>query len=262
MTTDWSSALYMEFADERSRPARDLLAAVPPGRDRVVDLGCGPGNSTELLHLRFPDAEILGVDNSPEMLAAARKRLPAVRFVQADVATWTPGSTVDLIFANALFQWVPDHLAVLARLMGELRAGGVLAIQVPDNADEPTHRLMRETAEEGPWAERFAAPITRDAIPPPAIYYDRLTPLAATIDIWRTTYYHPLADAAAIVTMVESTGLRPYLARLEADERVAFLNEYRRRIAAAYAPLSAGRVLLRFPRLFVVATKGPVGVGH
>ena len=256
--SDWSPAQYLKFADERSRPARDLLAAVPLACSRVVDLGCGPGNSTELLAARFPKATIVGVDTSPEMLAAARKRLPSVRFVAADAATWMPEGPVDLIFANALFQWVPDHLAVLARLMGALAPNGVLAIQVPDNLGEPSHRLMRETAAEGPWAAKFAEPIQRETIPPVAAYYDRLTPLAARVDVWRTTYHHPLADAAAIVAMVESTGLRPFLARLDEAEQGAFLADYRRRIAAAYPPMADGRVLLGFPRLFAIAARGPL----
>lgn len=255
MSIDWSPVRYLKFADERIRPARDLLAAIPPGRLRIVDLGCGPGNSTELLRSRFPDAEILGVDNSPEMLSAARDRLPGIPFIEADAATWMPDSAVDLIFANALFQWVPDHIDVLVRLMSAVREGAVIAIQVPDNLQEPSHRLMRETAEEGPWAERLAPQIMRDAIAPPAVYYDRLRPYASSVDIWRTTYHHSLADAAAIVTMFESTGLRPYLSSLHPDERISFLDEYQRRISAAYPPLSDGRVLLRFPRLFIVAIK-------
>ena len=112
--TAWSPSQYLKFADERSRPARDLLSAVPLTEvRRAVDIGCGPGNSTELLVARFAAAEVIGLDSSPEMLAAARERLPGVSFVQADVATWTPKAPVDLFYANATFQWVPDHQAVL-----------------------------------------------------------------------------------------------------------------------------------------------------
>ena len=146
----WSPGKYLEFEDERTRPARDLLAQVPLiEARRVVDIGCGPGNSTELLAERFPSAEIIGLDSSAEMLAAARKRLPAATFIEADAATWMPDRPVDLLFANAVFQWVPDHLAVLARLLAALPPGGVLAVQVPDNRDEASHRMMRETAARG-----------------------------------------------------------------------------------------------------------------
>ena len=190
----WSPGQYLKFEDERTRPARDLLAAVPLAEaDRVVDIGCGPGNSTELLAARYPDAEVVGIDSSPDMLKAARKRLPSVAFVEADVASWMPDPPADLLFANAVFQWVPDHLSVLARLMGGLRRGGVLAVQVPDNFAEPSHALMQEVAAAGPWRAKLAAAAgARETIPSPHAYYDRLKPLSASIDLWHTTYYHPL----------------------------------------------------------------------
>ena len=254
----WSPAQYLKFADERSRPARDLLAAVPLTEvRRAVDIGCGPGNSTELLVERFPDAEIIGLDSSPEMLEAARKRLPNVAFVEADVATWAPEVPVDLLYANATFQWVPDHKAVLKRLFWALPAGGVLAVQMPDNvASEPSHTLMRAVAAEAPWAETFREPIVRETIAAPADYTNLLQPRASRIDIWHTLYNHPLANVAAIVEMVRSTGLRPYLARLDADEQSEFLARYAAKLAEAYPPLADGRVLFRFPRLFIVALKG------
>lgn len=253
----WSPSQYLKFEDERTRPARDLLAAVPLAEVRVaVDIGCGPGNSTGLLAARFPEAAVTGLDSSPEMLAEARKRLPGATFVEAAAESWSPGTPPpDLVFANAVMQWVPGHLGVMARLLGGLAPGGVLAVQVPDNHDEASHRLMREVAAAGPWRAKFAAPIAREPIPSPSVYYDRLRPLAARPDIWHTHYYHPLADAAAIVAWLMSTGLRPYLDRLDADERTAFLAEYQARIAAAYPPQVDGRVLLRFPRLFVVAVR-------
>ena len=252
----WSPAQYLKFADERSRPARDLLAAVPlTAVRRVVDIGCGPGNSTELLVERFPNAEVVGLDSSPEMLAAARQRLPNVTFIEADVATWTPESAVDLIFANATFQWVPDHQAVLRRLLEALPTGGVLAIQVPDNLAEPSHVLMRAVAAEEPWAPKFRVPIAREPIATPADYTNLLQPAAERIDIWHTVYNHPLPGVAAIVEMVRSTGLRPYLARLDRDEQGPWLARYAERLAEAYPPLADGRVLFRFPRLFLVAVR-------
>ena len=252
----WSPSQYLKFEDERTRPARDLLAVVPlTSATTVIDIGCGPGNSTELLVARFPGAKVVGVDNSPEMLVTAQLRVPSAAFEAADAAKWSPPAPVDLIYGNAVFQWVPDHLAVLERLMGHLAPGGELALQVPDNLDQPTHVLMRTVALEGPWAAKFAAPIAREVIPPVSAYYDRLRPLSARVDIWRTTYHHPLADAAAIVEMVRSTSLRPFLARLDKAEEGAFLADYHRRVAEAYPPLSDGRVLLGFPRLFVVAVR-------
>lgn len=254
----WSPSLYVRFEDERTRPAADLLAHVPLVSARcAVDMGCGPGNSTELLAARFPEATVTGVDSSPEMLAAARTRLPHLAFEQADLATWMPAEPVDLLYANAVFQWVPDHLAVLVRLMGGLAPGGVLAVQMPDNLGEPSHMAMHATAEAGPWAGRVrAAGIGREPLPPVEAYYDALKPFAAKVDLWHTHYQHPLAGVPAIVDWLKSTGLRPYLAPLTEDERPAFLADYARRLAEHYRPRVDGTVLLRFPRLFIVAVRG------
>jgi trans-aconitate 2-methyltransferase len=253
----WSASQYVKFEDERTRPARDLLAQVPLASARsIVDLGCGPGNSTELLVERYPDAEIVGVDAAPDMLAAARQRLPELRFLEVDVADWAPPEPVDLLFANALFQWIPDHLSVLTRLMDSLRPGGVLAVQMPDNLGEPTHMLMEEVAHAGPWASAFANRGTRrQLLPSPMTYFDELGPKSAKLEVWHTIYNHPLADAAAIVEWVKGTGLRRYLEVIEPDLREAFLEAYSERVAALYPPLADGRVLLRFPRLFLIAVK-------
>jgi trans-aconitate 2-methyltransferase len=245
--------------DERTRPARDLLAQVRlTAPRRIVDMGCGPGNSTELLVARYPDAAITGLDNSPAMLAAARKALPALTFSEADAASWVPDAGVDLVFANAIYQWVPEHLDVLPRLLAAMGAGGCLAVQMPDNLAEPTHRLMIETARSGPWADRLAAAAAaRAPLPPVRAYYDALRPYAAHLDIWHSVYNHVLDGPAAVVDWVRGTGLRPFLEPLTSAEQADFLARYTDAIAAAYPPAADGKVLLRFPRLFIVATRGP-----
>lgn len=254
--TTWSASQYVKFEDERTRPARELLARVPlPLAASAIDIGCGPGNSTELIAARYPAAKVTGMDSSADMLAAARQRLPAATFIEADVATWMPREPVDLIFANAAFQWVPGHIEVVVRLMGRLTPGGVIALQVPDNQDEPSHVAMRATAAEGPWAPKFQTPIAREVIPGVDAYYDRLAPMSGHVDIWRTTYHHVLADIPAIVEWVKGTGLRPFLDRLDAAERAAFIAAYQAKLAEAYPQRVDGRVLFRFPRLFVLALK-------
>jgi trans-aconitate 2-methyltransferase len=254
---DWSAQQYLKFEDERTRPARDLLAQVPLQEARkVVDIGCGPGNSTELLVRRWPLAAVVGVDTSADMLRQARERLPAQTFIEANIAHWAPPASTDVIFANAVFQWVPDHLKHLKRLLGALSTGGVLAVQMPDNLDEASHILMRDVAFMEPWRKQLSkAAELRDDLPKPGAYYDALKPLCSRLEIWHTTYNHVLDDATAIVEWVKATGLRPFVDPLELPERKAFVAEYTARIAAAYLPQQDGKVLLRFPRLFIVAVK-------
>lgn len=254
---DWSAQQYLKFEDERTRPARDLLAqVVQPSPRIVVDLGCGPGNSTELLARRWPDARVGGVDTSDDMLRQARERLPGLAFEKADIASWTPPPATDVIFANAVFQWVPNHVSQLQRLVSVLEKGGVLAVQMPDNLDEPSHRLMREVAADGPWTEQLReAAAARDPLPKPERYYDAIKPYCARLDIWHTIYNHPLDGPAAIVEWLKGTGLRPFIDPLDAEHRRAFLAAYQARIAEAYPPRYDGKSLLRFPRLFVVATR-------
>ncbi|QKZ14391.1 trans-aconitate 2-methyltransferase [Spirosoma sp. KUDC1026] len=251
----WSAGQYRKFETERNRPIHDLLGRIPAGNVcTAVDIGCGPGNSTELLRNRFPEAAVSGMDSSPDMIDAARKRLPTVQFDVANIGTWTGNGPFDLIFANAALQWVPDHESLFPRLLQQLTPGGSLAVQMPDNADEPAHRLMREIADRGAWAEKLAPAKHRLERKGADWYYKLLVDRVSELDIWRTTYYHPLAGgAAAVVEWFKGTGLRPYLDPLSQEEQHAFLEQYQQEIALAYPALADGTVLLPFPRLFIVA---------
>jgi len=176
--------------------------------------------------------------------------------MQADLTSWTPQEPTDLLFANAVFQWVSDHNAVLPRLLHALPQGGVLALQMPDNTDEPALALMREVASTGPWAATLAAAnAARNDLPRPGVYYDLLRPLSANIDIRHTVYNHAMAGPEAIVEWFKGSALRPFLSALSADLQAGYLAAYRAEIARAYPPRFDGRVLLRFPRLFIVATR-------
>lgn len=256
---DWNPALYRRFEDERTRPAQELLARVPhPAPTQVVDLGCGPGNSTELLVQRYPQARVTGLDNSEAMLASARERLPGVAFVTGDIARWVPEVAPDLIYANASLQWLADHGTLVPRLFHSLAPGGVLAVQMPDNWQESTHALMREVAAQSPWREALAAHTpARVPIGSVAQYYDWLAPFADSVDVWHTVYQHVMDGPAAIVQWLRSTGLKPFVDPLPAALADSFLAEYERRIDAAYPARADGKRLLAFPRLFLVARRKP-----
>jgi trans-aconitate 2-methyltransferase len=254
----WSATQYTKFEAERNRPIRDLLANIPNATvATAADLGCGPGNSTELLQARFPDAGVTGMDSSADMIEAARQRLPAVRFELGDIATWTHAGPFDVIFANASLQWVSGHETLFPTLIAKLAPGGSLAVQMPDNLEEPAHRLMRRTAAEGPWAAKLADAATVRAVRHDADWYSRvLRDRVASLDIWRTIYHHPLAGGAkAVAEWFKGTGLRPFLGPLDPVEQAAFLARYEAGIADAYPAQPDGTVLLPFPRLFIVATR-------
>jgi trans-aconitate 2-methyltransferase len=248
---DWNARQYLKFEDERTRPSRDLLAQVPLSEVRMaIDLGCGPGNSTQLLVDRYPQAAVIGLDSSQDMLRQARERLPQCEFVEADLATWTPPEQVDLLFANAVFQWVPDHPLAMQRLIERLPPGGVLAAQMPDNTREPSHVLMQEVAN-----KRGLKEAARMDLPSPESYYDLFKPLCRRVEIWHTIYNHVLAGPKAIVEWFKGSALRPFLSVLDAPAAEEFLEEYTAEIARHYTVRSDGQTLLRFPRFFVVATR-------
>jgi trans-aconitate 2-methyltransferase len=254
----WSAKQYVAFEDERTRPVRDLLAALPPiEAHSVIDLGCGPGNSTEVLAARYPQAKISGIDSSSDMIEAARRRLPHISFAVADLQTWKDAGPFDVILANAVLQWVDSHESLLPRLIERLAPGGALAVQMPDNLDEPAHRLMRETAADGPWAAILAASsAARAPLANAAWYYELLRPLCSKVDLWRTTYYHFLhGGAEAVVEWFKGSGLRPFLEPLNAAERSAFLGRYTAAIAKTYPKVADGSVLLPFPRVFLTAIR-------
>jgi trans-aconitate 2-methyltransferase len=253
----WSAAQYVKFEEERTQPVRDLVGRIP---NRVVvsaaDIGCGPGNSTEVLCERYPDAHVVGIDSSRDMIEAARKRLPNISFKVSDIAGWT-GEKLDVILANAVIQWIPDHSALLPALLAKLANGGSLAVQLPDNLGEPSHRLMREIAADGPWVAKLVdAAKAREERNGVDWYFRLLRAHASRVEIWRTTYFHPLGGGPrAVIEWLRGTGLRPFIDPLPACERTAFLARYEAAITEAYPEEPDGTVLLPFPRLFFVARR-------
>ena len=230
----WDPGQYRRFADERSRPFADLLARVRAQSPQlVVDLGCGPGELTATLASRWPDAEVRGVDSSAEMIAAAQALLRAggpaapaavglgsrLSFTLADAADWQPDQPPDVIISNAVLQWIPDHLRVLARWAGLLAAGGWLAIQVPANFDQPSHVILRELAGSAAWKEQLAGVRLNRQAAEPAEYLDVLARAGCEVDAWETTYLHVLQGADPVLDWYRGTGLRPVLAALPPGRR-------------------------------------------
>ena len=253
MPHTWDPDRYLTYADERGRPFVELMARVgAEAPASVVDLGCGPGNLTSLLRERWPDADISGLDSSREMIEQARSAEPSITFEVADLRGWAAaGDPVDVLISNATLQWVPDHLDLLPSLVGRVRHGGWLALQVPGNFEEPSHTIRRDLAAEASYAEH-----TRDVAVPsshdPVVYLEALAGLGCTVDAWETTYLHVLTGPDPVFAWVSGTGARPTLQALPDDLRPAFEDEFRRRLRAAY-PERDGRVVLPFRRVFAVA---------
>jgi trans-aconitate 2-methyltransferase len=238
------------------RPALDLLARVPlTAPATIYDLGCGAGNVTKLLADRWPGAAVTGVDGSPAMLATARAAAPAVTWQEADLGSWRPPRPADLLFSNAALHWLDDHERLFPRLIAELAAGGVLAVQMPRNHGAPSHTEMVAAAEAGPWRAGLRPALRARPVAEPAVYRDILRPHVAQLDIWETEYLHELTGDNPVVEWTRGSALKPLLDALEEPHRSAFLAEYAGRIRRAYPPRPDGRTLLPFRRLFVVAIR-------
>ncbi|HEY0910234.1 MAG TPA: trans-aconitate 2-methyltransferase [Bradyrhizobium sp.] len=254
----WDSEQYLQFVEERTQPARDLAARVSLAAPRrVIDLGCGPGNSTRVLANRWPLAELTGLDSSAQMIESARRADPSRQWIVGDIAAWaeSPQPSFDVIFSNAALQWVDDHLTLFPRLMKRLNPGGARAIQVPGNLDAPAHSAMRQIAALHAWRDHFPKEGVREwHVHDLPFYYDVLAPSAGRLELWETEYLHVMPSAQAIVEWYKGTGLRPFLQGLASDElRERFIEEYLEQIRQLYPPRGNGRVLFPFRRLFMIA---------
>ena len=255
----WNSDQYLKFARERTQPAVDLAARIAlDAPARVIDLGCGPGNSTAVLARRFPRAAVTGLDNSAAMLAAARRDFPQLTWLEHDLATWSAPADAryDVVFSNAALQWVGDHRRTFPRLLDSVAPGGALAVQMPANLDAPPHRLMRELAESPTWRSHFKTPPREWHTHPPEFYYDLLAPRARHLELWLTDYVHVLENLDGIVEWYRGSGLRPWLEALPDDAtRTQFLGAYRARLVPYFPERADSRVLFPFRRLFLIAYK-------
>lgn len=248
----WDPNLYGEYLDERSRPAHDLIRAISQETpSQVVDLGCGSGHLTALLAEMWPLASVVGVDNSPTMLARAKARSADVDWIEGDIGVWTPSTAVDVIFSNAALHWLDDHFSLFSKLTGWLAPGGVLAVQVPANHAQPTHQLAYDLAKTPRWAPLLAE-VRRSPVLTPPEYGRLLARLFEHIDIWQTTYLHILAGDDPVSTWIEGSFLRGLLAGLTSLQKEAFLEELRPPLRSAYPAEADGSTFLPFTRTFLV----------
>jgi trans-aconitate 2-methyltransferase len=254
--TVWHPETYLKYANVRFRAAMDLIERIPLERcERAYDLGCGTGHLTQALQERWPAARISGIDSSAEMLAHARGEFPKLDWLEADISTWRPAAPADLLFSNAALQWVPDHEHLLPTLLGYVRPGGILAIQMPRHIESPAHLLLLETAHEPRWRERLLPATLRLVVHSPEQYWRWLTPHAANVDIWETIYQHELEGKNPVVEFFRGTQLRPYIHALPESEAEEFVAAYADKIARAFPKQANGKTLLPFRRIFMIAQR-------
>jgi trans-aconitate 2-methyltransferase len=254
----WDPAQYLKFAGERMRPAVDLLARVAaPAPQTVVDLGCGAGTLTSLFEARWPQARLIGVDSSPEMLARARAEHARAEFAQADIGAWRPPEPVDVLYSNAALHWLDGHERLFPALLDAVKPGGWLAVQMPRNFGAPSHTAIADTVEQGPWRARLEPFLRREPVAAPGAYWRLLSVRCAQLDIWETEYLQVLSGENPVAEFTKGTWLKQFLDCLQGAERAAFEAEYRKRVLAWYPPQPGGRTLFPFRRLFLVARRDP-----
>ena len=257
MKTTWNPNLYLRFKKERTQPSIDLVKRIESDSPkRIVDIGCGPGNSTEVLRKRWESSEIIGVDNSREMIEKAKESYPEGRWLLSDVYDLDPADPYDIVFSNAALQWIPNHERLIPHLLSLVGKGGVLAFQVPNNQDSGIHQNLCETILEPRFREytgRVSHILNYRSGP---YYYDLLAAKVAELEMWETTYYHILDNHEELLNWYKSTGMRPYLEGLPENLVEDFVASVRDKCRERYALQSDGKVIYRFNRLFAIACVG------
>ncbi|HWW21504.1 MAG TPA: methyltransferase domain-containing protein [Steroidobacteraceae bacterium] len=249
----WNPEQYLRFSQPRLRPAIDLLGRIAlDSPQRIYDLGCGAGNVTALLRARWPAAALTGVDSSAAMLEKAATALPHVSWLQQSLDQWRAEAAADLIFSNAALHWLGDHEHLFPRLLTSLRAGGVLAVQMPRNFAAPSHTLIADTVRAGPWRSQLESLLGPPPVSEPAFYYSVLAPLSQTLDIWETEYLQVLSGEDPVKEWTKGTALIPYLQRLSPAQHRPFESDYAQRLRTAYPRRADGTTLFPFKRLFIL----------
>lgn len=252
----WNSKQYLKFKNQRTRPATDLAKSITfLDPNKIIDIGCGPGNSTEVLQKRFPKAQIIGIDSSPDMIQTAKSRYNNIEFVCCDVnELFGKKEKYDIVFSNACIQWIPDHKNLLKNLMSLLNKNGVLAVQVPFNFGEPIHKIISSTTSSEKWKSVFNRPREQFLLSD-SEYYNLLSEISSEFQMWLTTYYHKMKTHDDIMEWYCGTGLRPYLEQLDEKKKSEFECEIFEKIRQAYPQQKSGDIIFRFPRLFFTAEK-------
>lgn len=253
---EWDPKQYLKFKKQRTQPAIDLAARIPLEEpEKILDVGCGPGNSTAVLQKRFPKAKILGLDSSEEMVRTAKERYPELDFISGDAAALDSlNMAFDVIFSNACLQWVPNHTEVLKGMLNCLRKDGVLAVQIPVNQNMPMHQIIRQTSREERWKDKFPQPRIFYQLTPEE-YFDFFSKNASDFSMWETTYFYRLSGYADFMEWYKGTGLRPYLQCLSDEEQIAFMAEILHAVKERYSLQANGEIIFRFPRFFFVVQK-------
>lgn len=250
--SDWNSEQYTKFERERTQPSVDLISRIDAEPKTILDIGCGPGNSTNQLRRRFPTARITGIDNSANMLEKARASYPQMRFEMCSVpdGIGTLG-TYDLVFSNACLHWIPHHRELYRILMGKVNPGGAFAVQMPLVQHAPFYKIVGEMTAEEKWKNLRTVKNFHNLLPEET--YDALLPVSGDIAMWDTTYYHVVSSHRSVIDWYKGSGLRPYLDMLDGAEQAEFLGELLARIKERFPMQQDGTILLKMPRLFFIA---------
>ncbi|MEH6403087.1 MAG: methyltransferase domain-containing protein [Sneathiella sp.] len=250
----WNPEQYNLFSDHRLRPALDLLSQVPLTAPSVIyDLGCGPGNVTALLSKRWREAIVTGIDTSEAMLEKARKDYPALEWSQGEIENFSPASKGNLIFSNAALHWLDNHETLFPKLLNQLRPGGVLAVQIPNNFNAPSHQTLYMLAQSEKWLDKLGHLVRPAPVHNINWYFDMLSPLVSNLNIWETSYFQILEGKNAVLEWTRGTALRPFLAALDEKDVAIFEEEYANLLLEAYPQKKDGSTLYPFSRLFIVA---------
>jgi trans-aconitate 2-methyltransferase len=251
----WNPELYLKYADERTQPSYDLVSRIKLANPaRIIDVGCGPGNSTQALRERWPNADISGLDNSPEMIEKARSAYPQGQWILADAANWRPDARYDIVFSNAVLQWLPHHESLIEKLYACVHSQGALAVQIPANYNSPLYRAILRVAARPEWKDTLEGCEARLTYHPVGFYYDLLSTLSSRFYVWHTIYYHVMASHQGLIDWYASTGMRPYLERLaNQEQRRAFQAQILEACRPDYPAQADGRILFPFQRLFFIA---------